>query len=76
MRLLPRHDPKGLQAGRPHLPRRYVSNQVILYSKSLIDEALYAASSPEEAIVGICRQGGTGRDTGVAESIRKALNKG
>ena len=78
-----RTTPRAFKRIAPHLPRRYVSNQVILYPRSLVDEALYAAASPEEAIVGICRhadkstrsetpQGGTG----AAESIRKAMAKG
>lgn len=36
----------------PYLPRRYVSAQVILYPRSLVDEAILAATSPAEAIVG------------------------
>jgi hypothetical protein len=66
----------------PHLPRRNVSNQVILYPRSLVDEALYAAESPEEAIVGVCRHADKRTrsetlrgDTGTAESLRKALNR-
>ena len=75
--------PRAFKRIAPHLPRRYVSNQVILYPRSLVDEALLAAETPEEAIVSICRhadkhprQEVAGRDTGAAESIRRALNRG
>jgi len=52
----------------------------------MVDEVLYAAISPEEAIVGHdgdCRHAdkslravAPGRDTGAAESLAKALSKG
>jgi hypothetical protein len=73
---------KSFERIAPHLPRSYVSRQDILYPRSLIDEALYAATSPEGAIVN-CRhaeksrraaRGGGG--TGAARSLRKALEKG
>ena len=56
---------------------------MILYPRSLIDEALYAATNAKDAIVGECqhddksaRLAAPGGDTGAAESIRKAMTKG
>ncbi len=56
------------------------------YARSLIDEALYAAASPEEAIVSNaseCRHAdksprvaGTSKGTGAAQSLSRVLNKG
>jgi hypothetical protein len=74
---------RGFERIAPYLPRRYISRQVVRYPRSLVDEAIDAATSPEQAVVensGKCRHAdkssravGDRRDTGAARSLKRAL---
>jgi hypothetical protein len=76
---------KSWERVAPHLPRRYLSERVILYPRSLLDAALYAADSPENSVVSrsdeksaesYSRQGRPKAGSGGLRSLEKALKKG
>lgn len=83
-RLIHQHG-KSWERVSKHLPRRYVSERIILYPRSLVDAALYAADSPEKSVVKHGDEKHDGKnprhlrsngDSGGARSLTRALGKG